>query len=253
MGWADSEDFATSPGVSGMERKALFPFWDQTDIARRVNISEDQKKELTKSYTKTLKAVEKSKSDARMAAIDLQAEMHKGDPSISDVEKYSDQISDALKEKRRAVASHAAFVKRTLNDQQELDLTTAGREWSQKISPEMDNLRRSIESSMRDGGGADDMDALFEASNVPVQFRDRMFDDSTRRMERGQSWRGNDDRDNRSDTSPAYRPGVRSNDATRMGNRIDPANRSEMGRPSTTPTPLPTLAPGQTPRPNRAR
>lgn len=186
LGWADSDDFGTGMGMSVLERRTLFPFWEQEEILSRINLTSDQRKELVESFKSTCKKVEEAKLQARTAAFSLREEMDKDDPSVSDAEKFSDRIADAMGEKQKALVSHAALVKKTLNPQQEQALRAAGRNYSEKMSGELSQLRESIGAAVMGGGGFEEAQALIDSSSLPLQVRDRLLDDVARKIESGE-------------------------------------------------------------------
>lgn len=115
----DADQFGTGLGISMQERSNLFAFWDQQDIASRLNLTDEQRETLADSFTATTKKIDDAKNDAREAITSLRQELNKDEPSVSDVEGYSDQLADAMKAKQKAIFSHAALVKQTLNADQE--------------------------------------------------------------------------------------------------------------------------------------
>lgn len=119
FGWAGADEFGNGLGMSIKERRDLFAFWDQQDLASRLNLTDEQREELSSSYKDTTEKIDGAKKDAREAIASLRQELDKPEPSVSDVESYSDQLADAMKARQKAVFSHAALVKKTLNTDQE--------------------------------------------------------------------------------------------------------------------------------------
>ncbi len=186
LGWADAEDFQHGNGMSSLERKALFPFWEQQELATQISLTDEQREDLTESYVKTMKEVEEAKSKARVAMIDLNAELQKTEPDTGSVGRHSDAISRANGEKQKAILTHKALVKNTLNEDQQRKLESAGPQYAQRLQSQLDQTRQRIDQAITRGGGIEEVDSILDQSQIPHHMRERMSDDYTNRINRGQ-------------------------------------------------------------------
>ncbi|MCC6545713.1 hypothetical protein IT570_00985 [Candidatus Sumerlaeota bacterium] len=146
--------------------KALFPFWQDADIATKLGLTSQQVSQLEESWTLAKSELESGKGDLRDIGKELREELQKDNPDLATVDGLADQFTNDLNAKGKAVLGHAVTVKTVLTAEQEEQVKELVKKALADKREAMEDLREDIRESFENGGKMEDAEAIIDASGL---------------------------------------------------------------------------------------
>lgn len=146
--------------------KALFPFWQDAEIASQLGLTDTQVSQLEESWKLVKAELESSEGNLREIGEDLREELQKDSPDLNTVNGFADQFTNDLNAKGKAILGHAVTVKTVLTAEQEEQVKGLIRKALESKREALGDLRDEIRESFQNGGTMEDAEAIIDASDL---------------------------------------------------------------------------------------